>query len=112
MSVADDIQQVFERLPEAFLPEKAANLKAIIQLELTGEGGGNWEIKIANGNIAVDKNKAESADLTLSMAAGDYLALVRGEANAINLFMAGKIELQGDMNLALRFQDLFDRNHA
>ena len=41
MSIADDINKILEKMPNAFLPEKAGNLNATIQLELTGEGGGD-----------------------------------------------------------------------
>jgi putative sterol carrier protein len=42
------------------------------------------------------------------MEARDYVALTRGEANPMNLFMSGKIKLQGDMTLAMKFQEMFD----
>lgn len=112
MSVADDVNEIFEKMPQAFLPEKAANLNATIQLELSGEGGGNWVLKIANGTIAVTPGQTSAPNLTLMMAATDYIALSRGEANPVNLFMAGKIKLQGDMTLAMKFPEMFDRNKA
>lgn len=110
MSVADDIQEIIEKMPEAFQPEKAGDLQATIQLDLTGEGGGQWVVKIANRNISIDEGTANSPDLALSMAASDYVALSHGEANPMNLFMAGKIRLQGDVTLAMKFQELFDIN--
>ena len=112
MSVADDVNEIFEKMPQAFLPEKAANLNATIQLELSGEGGGDWVLKIANGTIAVTPGRTSTPNLTLTMAATDYIALSRGEANSVSLFMAGKIKLQGDMTLAMKFPDMFDRNKA
>jgi hypothetical protein len=30
----------------------------------------------------------------------------------MHLFMAGKIQPQGDMTLAMKFQEMFDRNKA
>jgi putative sterol carrier protein len=110
MSVAEDVQEIFEKMPQAFLPEKASNLNATIQLELTGEGGGDWVIKVADGAIRVDPGRTQTPHLTLTMATSDYVALSRGEANPVNLFMAGKVKLQGDMTLAMKFPELFDRN--
>jgi putative sterol carrier protein len=40
------------------------------------------------------------------------VALSRGEINPMNLFIAGKITLQGDMTLAMKFQEMFDRSKA
>ncbi len=108
MSTADDIQEIFEKMPEAFRPEIAGTLKATIQLNLSGKGGGPWAIKIAGGEISVAEEHANSPDLTLAMAASDYVDISHGQVNPMNLFMAGKIKLEGDMGLALKFQDLFD----
>jgi putative sterol carrier protein len=112
MSVTAELKEIFEKMPAAFLPEKAANINATIQLELTGEDGGDWALNIANGAIGISPGRAAAPNLTLTMAAEDYVALSRGEANPINLFMAGKIKPQGDMTLAMKFQDMFDRNKA
>ena len=112
MSVVDDLKEIFEKMPDAFLTEKAANLNATIQLELTGEGAGDWVVKIANGTIAITEGRAEAPNLTLAMATNDYVALSRGEVNPVNLFMAGKVKLQGDMTLAMKFPDMFDRSRA
>ena len=46
------------------------------------------------------------------MEASDYVALSLGEANPMGLFMAGKIEVQGDVMLAMKFQELFDRDRV
>jgi putative sterol carrier protein len=107
MSVADDVQEIFDRMPEAFQADKAAGMQAVIQLHLTGDGGGNWTVNIANGQVKADKGEAASPDLTLEMEAKDYVALTRGDANPMNLFMAGKIKLQGDMTLAMKFEEIF-----
>ena len=108
MTVADDIQQIMSKMPEAFVPEKATSINAVIQLDLTGEGGGQWAFNIAEGALAIAEGQAVSPNLTLSMAASDYVALTMGDANAMGLFMAGKIKVQGDVMLAIKFQEMFD----
>ncbi len=112
MSIADDLKEIFEKMPVAFLPHKAANVNATIQLELTGEDASDWVLKIANGAITILEGRVDAPNLTLTMDASDYVVLSRGEVNPINLFMAGKIQLQGDMTLAMKFQEMFDRNKA
>jgi len=108
MSISDDLNEIFSKMPEAFAPEKAEGVKAVIQLDLSGDGGGSWQIKIADGQIAAQEGQADSPDLTLGMEADDYVALTRGEANPMGLFMAGKIKLAGDMGLAMKFQEMFN----
>lgn len=109
MSVADDIQEIFKEMPSVFLPEKAAGLNKTIQIDLSGEGGGQWFIKLADGNIAIDEGQAETSHLTLRMTAGDFVDLVHGRANAMALFMGGKVKVEGDITLAMKFQEIFAR---
>jgi putative sterol carrier protein len=110
MSITDDLNEIFKKMPAAFVPEKANNLNATIQLELTGDGAGNWLLKIANGAVTIEEGQSATPNLTLSMAASDYVALSNGEANPMGLFMGGKIKVQGDMTLAMKFQNLFDKS--
>lgn len=112
MTTTEDLQEIFEKMPQAFVPEKAAGVNATIQLNLNGDDGGNWLLKIADGEIAAEEGEADSPDLTLDMDADDYVALTRGEANPMTLFMAGRIKLQGDVTLAMKFQEMFDRDQV
>jgi putative sterol carrier protein len=107
MSVADDVKEIFDKMPEAFLPEKAGNTSGIIQIDLNGDGGGQWALHITNGKISITEGQADSPKLTLKMLASDYLALSHGQVNPMNLFMAGKIKLEGDMMLAMKFPEMF-----
>lgn len=112
MSVTDDVHEILSKMPEAFVADKAGSMKATIQLDLIGEGGGQWVVKIANGTIAIEEGPADLPNLNLEMAASDYVALSLGEANPMSLFMAGKIKVKGDVMLAMKFQELFDRNQV
>lgn len=109
MSISNDVHEIFNRLPEVFVPDKADNVDATIQIDLTGEGASAWLVRVANKNISVEEGRTESPDLTLQMAASDYVALTRGEINPMALFAAGKVKLQGDMALAMKFQQMFRR---
>jgi putative sterol carrier protein len=108
MSVDDDVRKIFKHLPDVFVPEKANGIKAVIQIELSGEGASNWIINIADHKIDVTEGVVNSPSMTLQMAASDYVALTRGEINPMALFATGKVRLQGDMGLALKFQQLFN----
>ena len=108
MSVTDDVKEFFAKLPEAFVPEKAVDLNKTIQVDLSGEGGGQWALKIADGKVSVDESQVDSSDLTLKMAASDFVDLTQGKANPINLFMTGKIQVEGDITLAMKFQEMFE----
>lgn len=46
------------------------------------------------------------AACTIRIAPQDMLALLRGELNPMNAFMAGKIKVEGDMSVAMKLQGL------
>ena len=104
---ATTVREIFDAMPGKFLPEQAGDLQATIQFNLSGEGGGQWRVAVANRQIAVAEGVAANPTLTFRAEAGDYLALVNGELNPINAFMQGKVQITGDMALALKLQKLF-----
>jgi putative sterol carrier protein len=109
MGTTDTPAEIFAGMPGAFRPEVARDLKATFQFELIGEGGGIWSLSMADGQCTVKEGVSDAPDVTLVMAVSDYVAMTMGELNAIAAFLAGKIELTGDMRLAMRLPDLFQR---
>jgi putative sterol carrier protein len=100
-------KQVFEQMPSRFKKEAAQGLNAVYQFDLSGEGGGKWQVAINNGTCDIKEGAHASPNTTISMAAQDYLDMVAGKLNPQMAFMSGKLRISGDMGLALRFQGLF-----
>lgn len=98
---------LFARMSDAIIPEKAKGVNAAIQIDLSGENGGVWVVKINDGTCDVLKEPVEDPDLTIAMDADDYVNLTRGKLNPMTAFMQGKIKIQGDMGLAMKFQSMF-----
>ena len=107
MDFPETASELFESMPQNFKPEVAGDLNAVIQFDLTGEGGGTWTATIADGKCQVAEGPAEGPTLTLKMDARQYLAMCRGDLNATSAFMLGKIKLRGDVGLAMKLQGLF-----
>ena len=99
--------EVFAEMPEAFLADRAGDMRATYQFNLSGEGGGDWVVTIADGACTVVEGQAEKPSLTIGMAADDFVKMVSGELQPVVAFMQGKIKLQGDTNLALKFSEIF-----
>ena len=100
-------KQVFEQMPSHFRKEAAQGLNAVYQFDLSGEGGGKWYIAINNGTCDIKEGAHPAPNITISMAAQDYLDMATGKLNPQMAFMSGKLRISGDMGLALRFQGLF-----
>jgi putative sterol carrier protein len=104
-----EVREVLEAMPSAFLPNKAGNAKALFQLNLTGEDGGQWVMDVADGQCQVREETAPRSDVTLTMDAKDFVALSRDELDAIRAFMTGKIKVSGNVGLVMQLLNWFDR---
>jgi putative sterol carrier protein len=100
-------QEVFDAMPRHFLPDQAGDLNATIQFDLSGEGGGQWYATIANRSLSVRSGQAPQANLSLSMSAKDYVAMINGELRPMQAYMQGKVKTKGDLPLLMKMQKLF-----
>ncbi len=107
MSEQLTVQDLMERMPKAFLPEKAGDLAADIQFHFEGKDGGDWVARIHDGACTTEQGSIENARLTLTTQGADYLKLISGELNPMAAFAQGKIKLKGDLSLALKLMDYF-----
>jgi putative sterol carrier protein len=94
-------------MPRAFIPSAAEGLGATIQYHLTGEEGGDWIVRIQDGQCTVTEGTAESPNLTLTAEAQDYKDVILGKSNAMQAFMAGKLKLAGDLAMAMKLPNFF-----
>jgi putative sterol carrier protein len=101
------VAELFEKMPAAFLPEKAAGVDAIIQFKFTGEQAGDWYITIKDNQCTVNQGIGSSPKLTLSAAGTDAVKVLTGEMDGMQAFMQGKLRLTGDMSLAMKLLSMF-----
>jgi len=102
-----NIKDVFTNMPSRFNKAAAKGLKAVYQFDLTGEGGGKYHLSIDNETLEVKEGAHASPNITITMAAKDYLDMVNGKLNPQMAFMSGKLKIAGDMGLAMKMQQLF-----
>ena len=102
-----DIAEVFNEMPAAFNPSAAEGLDAVIQYDITGDGGGGWYVTIKDGGCLVGEGTHGSPTVTLTMSTKAWLAIVNKETSGMSAFMSGRLQVGGDMMLAQRIEQLF-----
>lgn len=105
--MAITIEELFKKLPGAFIPEKAGDMDAVIQFVLTGEEASDWYVVIKDSKVTVEKGMHDAPTMTLSADSQDYKDIVTGRMKPMNAFMQGKVKLQGNLNLAMKFAEIF-----
>ena len=101
------VEQLMEKMPGAFLPEKAQGLNAAIQFNFTGQEPGEWYAVIQDGKCEVSRGIHPSPRMTLKANSEDYVKIFTGELDGMQAFMQGKIKLTGDLNLAMKLMQMF-----
>jgi len=101
------VKETFDLMASRFKPEKAAGVSAVIQYEISGEGGGTWNATIQDGTCAVASGAVASPSLTLTISGQDWLDMLAGKLSGQMAFMSGKLKLKGDMGLAMKVSGMF-----
>lgn len=82
--------------------KKVENLRARIQFDLAGDGGGLYWLEIADGDVRGGDGPLAEPDLVLHTDVETWRKLNAGEIKAPTAVMKGKLRFQGSMYLALR----------
>ena len=105
MAFADIFGMIQKRVNEGS-PSKAKGVNGVFQFELSGDDGGNFYLTVTDGPVALAEGDSGNPNVTISMAASDYVAMMEGKLNSTSAFMAGKLKIKGDMGLAMKLQSV------
>ena len=94
-------------------PDLVSKIGKVFVFKLTGPDSA-WTIDVKNGKGGVTAGAAAAADTTLELSDADFLAMTSGKADAMKLYMGGKLKIGGDVMASqkLSFLQKIDPNHA
>jgi putative sterol carrier protein len=101
------VKETFEAMAGRFRADKAAGTTAVIQYDVSGDGGGTWHAVIKDGTCTVNAGPASSPSLTLQIGGQEWLDMLSGKQSGQMLFMSGKLKVKGDMGLAMKLGSMF-----
>jgi putative sterol carrier protein len=101
------VAELMEKMPAAFIPEKAQGVDSVIQFKFTGEEAGDCNATIKDGKVDVERGTHPSPKMTLTADSQDYVRIFTGELDGMQAFMQGKIKLAGDLNVAMKLMQMF-----
>jgi hypothetical protein len=97
-------------IPRRFDPDAAGDLRAVFELQVRDPGGGPpapFELTVADGRCEVKAGPAAAPAATATIGADDLIRMGSGAIGFPELLASGRMELNGNPFLALRFPALF-----
>ena len=99
------VRTSFLALAERFLPDEAGGLTVTYVVDVAGRGP--TTVEVHDGRCMVAPGGSRRPDATLTTDPPTWLDLVDGRVDGIAAFLSGRLRVEGDLNLAARFETLF-----
>lgn len=96
---------IINALPERFNAEEAGDWTACIQLEISGDTGGNWYVNIGGGACSCSEGKADNPTATMKTSSEVWVGMLDGSVNPQMAFMTGQIKIDGNMADVLKLDN-------
>jgi putative sterol carrier protein len=72
-----------EKMPGAFIPEKAQGVDSVVQFKFTGAEAGDWVAVIKDGKVDVSRGTHPVPNMTLTADSQDYVKIFSGTYSSI-----------------------------
>lgn len=96
--------QIATRLADPAQQAQAKELDAVYQFHVSGDNGGDWVVNMRE--CKVENGSSDEADCTISLADEDFVGLVKGTIAGPQLFMSGRLAIEGNMGLAMKLSQV------
>ena len=102
------LDQTFRGMKEAFAPEQAKGVDAVVQWVVTDEGQDHaYTLVIKEGQCRMQEGPAENPRVTLATDLVSFLRLIVGQAQGPQLFFSGKLKVTGDLMFSQQVSTFF-----
>ena len=101
------VKPIFDAMPLSINRDAAKDANTVYQFNLSGEGGGQFAVRIKNGDCTVEEGTTTAPDVTISAAAEDYMNIVTGAYPFGLAFVNGRLKVEGDLRLVIRMGKYF-----
>ncbi len=101
------LNEALDSMMARYNPAKAKGVNAVIQLNATGEGGGEYYITVSEGKAVLTPGEAANPNTSITVSAHDWIDIMDGKLDPTRAFMGGRLRIDGDLGLMMRFQSMF-----
>jgi putative sterol carrier protein len=94
-------------MPQAFQPDKAVGVSAVIQFKVTGSEPGNYYLEVKEGKCTATEGEHASPSVSINTPSEVWLKIMRRELDATTAFMSGQFTFTGDMGVLMQMGSWF-----
>lgn len=105
----DSLETFMMIMSWGFNQTSAANLRAVVQFDFSGEVAGSCYFKISDGKIEAHEGMTENPDLTIESPFELWLDIMGNKADGQKMFLEQKYKAIGDLSLLIHMKDLFGK---
>jgi putative sterol carrier protein len=106
------LERIFDAMPEHLDPETSREAEAVLEWRISGrEGGGHdrYQVRIDRGTCEVMRDGDDEATVVYTIGPVEFVRLMSGTASGPELFMSGRLTIEGDLMLAAMVQSWFQQ---
>lgn len=104
---APTVREVLDSLPLKFDKDAAEDLDVIYQFDLRGNQSGQYHLLVHNGTCVVKDGTHSDPHVILSMTGEDCIGVLNGRLSGVMMAMSGRLQVTGDIGLAMQLKSLF-----
>lgn len=106
------LDEVFRRMTERFVPDRAGNADLVVSWRFTGgHGSGGYDrfqTVIEHGECVSGFDLGRDPDTTITLGAADFIRVATGNASLASMFVTGRVRVKGEYASAVRLSGYFD----
>jgi acyl-CoA dehydrogenase len=106
--VPERADEIIKSLPSRFRAEKAGTWETIVHLDISGNEGGQYTVRIDKGNCTVEAGLAGEANCTVKTSDKTYRDIELGRTNPEVAFMMRRIKISNIKEM-IQFAKMFQR---
>lgn len=103
------LREIFARMAEHFDPARA-NGDSVVHFQILGRPDGGYdefEMVVRDGRCEVSEEPSEEPRVTLKVEPVSFLKLITNQKSGPELFMMGKLKIDGDLMFAPQIASMF-----
>ncbi len=103
------LREIFARMAEHFDPARAKG-DSVVRFQILGAADGGYdefEVIVRDGKCQVSESPSEQPRVTLKVDPVAFLKLITNQKSGPELFMSGKLKIEGDLMFAPQIASMF-----